>query len=102
MEKIFISNPFGGLEQLIKSWDDYPLDQWIREQEIGRVQQANFKPPEFDNNTDQLTKEICGGRWIKILTDDGWHYVCEKCKSIMPVASHKVFYTNDEWIALLV
>jgi len=101
VHEVFAFHPFG-IVTFINSWKKYPLDQWLREQEIGRMQQANFKIPEFDNNTDELTKEICGGKWIKIdVPYQGLQYICEKCKAIMPSASHTVYHTNDESIIIM-
>jgi hypothetical protein len=97
-EEIIIQNPFG-FEKLINSWKEYPIEQWLREQEIGRIQQANFKPPEFHDQINPQTGKKCGGRWVKLETSEGIQYVCDNCKAIAPYASHTVFYTNYQFIA---
>lgn len=76
----------GTLIKIIKSWKEYPLDQWFRELTIGRTQQAFFKPP---------SKDICGGEFQKVLLAEyGWILRCDICGQQMPLVSHQVFWTN--------
>jgi len=75
------------LVKFLKSWKDYPFDQWMREEEMGRVLQAFFNPPK---------RCKCGGQWHHILTAKGHRYICDKCALNIPVVSHRVFWTDKE------
>lgn len=76
-----------GWERIVKSWKDYPLDQFLREETLGRVIQSHFIPPKCQK---------CGGEFHKILICFGLFYLCDGCGAKFPVVSHRVFFTNDE------
>ena len=84
----------GTLVKIITTWKKYPLDQWMHEQILGRISQSYFKPPE---------KDTCGGTFHRILlVNEGWVWQCDKCGTLMPDASHQVFWTDHEQILHLV
>lgn len=84
----------GSFVKIITSWKEYPHDQWLREQELGRIRQALFKVPE---------KDICGGIFNLIcIADYGWVYRCRNCGFQVSAASHTIFWTNYESIVHMV